>query len=206
MLQHAVSLIRCKNVATGWHMTQRDDIILHDVTQMTRESKPCRIQLWVEMQLGEVIEMNALRSGSQSRCTCRQMHHIQLHEWPYWNAMRSMANLVTVSFTTSPIDHRIHHEPIRLDQSMSESISQAPFSKREAFIVWVHVHLFMYLLMSPFGRMGWGGGVIQRWCHVYTTYRGRANGVRTREQLPWRLTTTTTYKNHQGNRENMWKK
>lgn len=30
--------------------------------------------------------------------------------------------------------------------------------------------------------------------------------MRTREQLPWRLTTTTTYKNHQGNRENICKK
>lgn len=53
----------------------------------------------------------------------------------------------------------------------------------------------------------WGGGrVIQRWCYVYTTYRCQGNGVRTREQLPWRLTTTTTYKNHQGNRENICKK
>lgn len=50
------------------------------------------------------------------------------------------------------------------------------------------------------------GGVIQWWCHVYTTYRCQGNGVRTREQLPWRLTTTTTYKNHQGNRENICNK
>lgn len=40
---------------------------------------------------------------------------------------------------------------------------------------------------------------------MYTTYRCQGNGVRTREQLPWRLT-TTTYKNHQGNRENICKK
>lgn len=33
------------------------------------------------------------------------------------------------------------------------------------------------------------------------TYHEPGNGVTTREQLPWRLTTTTTHRNRQGNRK-----
>ena len=114
------------------------------------------------------------------------------------DAMRSMANLVIVSFATSPINQSITGLANRV-LSINRSINRAPCTEG-SLLFWV-LGAFYFIWTD-----GVGGGVIQRWCHVYTTYRCQGNGVRTREQLPWRLTTTTTYKNHQGNRENICKK
>lgn len=140
------------------------------------------------------------------------MQYIQLYKWPFvlfcffFNAMRSLANLIIVSFATSPINQRISQSG-SVDQPVNQSIKSS-LEWRRGSLIWV-----LGAFYFNFGPMGGGGGeeegeVIQRWCHVYTTYRCQGNGVRAREQLPWRLTTTTTttYKNHQGNRENICKK
>ncbi|MEQ2276660.1 hypothetical protein XENORESO_002716 [Xenotaenia resolanae] len=70
------------------------------------------------------------------------MWYIQLNKWPYCNAMRSMANLLIVSFTTSQINHRISQSG-----SIHQSISQAPCTKGI-----LHLGAFYFVWGA------WGGG------------------------------------------------
>lgn len=66
----------------------------------------------------------------------------------FLNAMRSLANLVIILFTTSPINHRISKSGFC--QSVNQSIKLPPVNE---FLIWVLGAIYV-----NFGPMGWGEG------------------------------------------------
>lgn len=98
-----------------------------------------------------------IRSGSQSCRTCRYRCSTFSYTGGLYTAMRSMANLLIVSFTTSPINQSIN-------QSINHRISQSAYFQpinqpiRPSFTTGVfHLGVGCNFIIS-FGRKGGGRG------------------------------------------------
>lgn len=142
-----------------------------------------RINVWMQLEW-----MHKVVVSWACRCVLYQVILMLQKESGRPCGQMPLVFLIGILFASSTINHRI---------SQSDPFDQTLPGQGHFYCIFFVCRVHFIFIW----RMG-GGGVIQKWCHVYTTYHCWGNGVRTRERLPWRLT-TTTQKSSGGNRENI---